>query len=63
MVGINPPEEINVIDRFKLLNSLISKIDNNININRVEEEYRKKTFKEVFLKFIATFELLSGLKT
>ena len=42
LAGRNPPDEIIVIDRFKELNALISKIFKMINIETVIPEYKMK---------------------
>tara|TARA_B100001250_G_C19650150_1_gene722261 strand:+ start:674 stop:967 length:294 start_codon:yes stop_codon:yes gene_type:complete len=44
LTGRNPPDEINVIAKFKELNDLIPKIFKIIKIEIVKPEYNKKIF-------------------
>ena len=46
--GKNPPEEINVIAKFKELNILISKIFKMTKITKVINEYKRKIFNDCF---------------
>ena len=46
--GKNPPEEINVIAKFKELNILISNIFKIIKIPNVIDEYKRKIFNDCF---------------
>ena len=58
LAGKKPPEEIIVIDRFKELNALISKIFRIIKIETVIAEYKMKILTVCFI----TSELLNDKK-
>ena len=63
LVGKNPPEEIKVIDKFNPLNSLISLNDSIKKIIKVNIEYKKNIFKDIFFILPSGFKLLSVVKT
>jgi hypothetical protein len=68
LVGKKPPDEIIVIDKFKELKDLISKIFNIKKIDKVITEYNKKILTVCFnisellndIKFVSDFFKLSS---
>ena len=63
LAGKKPPVEINDIDKFKLLNSLIFEVASNTNIKSVSKVYKKNILIDIFLILFSGFKLLSLEKT